>query len=94
MQTQTVSAETPAQTGDPATATGRMAVMGRNGDTKFFWNAREWNEVEAAKAVFDLYKSKGFAAFKMDDKGDQGEQMNEFDPSAGSILFLVPLVGG
>lgn len=74
--------------------TGEISVMGPSGDSKVFWNEKKWDEVEAAKGVFDLYKGKGFAAFRMNDKGDQGETMNEFDPSAGSILFIPALAGG
>lgn len=74
--------------------TGEIAVMGPSGDSKVYWNEKKWEEVEAAKAVFDVYKAKGFAAFSMDAKGDKGKQIREFDPSAGSILFVPPLAGG
>lgn len=79
----------------PATATGEMSVMGREGDTKFYWDVHNWTEVEAAKATFDLYKGKGFAAFHMTPKGKQdGEQMKDFDPAAGRILFIPQMQGG
>ncbi len=78
----------------PKDATGEMAIMGTSGDTKQYWNAKSWEEVEAAKATFDLYKSKGFKAFAMDEKGEKGEPMETFNPSAGQIIFITPLQGG
>lgn len=74
--------------------TGEISIMNSSGDTKQFWNKSKWDEVEAAKATFDLYKGKKFKAFRMNETGDIGEPMDEFDPSAGSILFLVPMAGG
>lgn len=75
-------------------ATGVMSIMGKEGDTKHYWNVKKWDDVQSAKEVFDLYRKKGYLAFSMNKKGDQGEQMVEFDPSAGSILFVPPMQGG
>ena len=78
----------------PLTATGEMAVMGRDGDSKHFWNKDAPIEVKIAKKVFKQYEKKGYRAFSMTEKGDQGELMNEFDPEAGCILFMPPMAGG
>lgn len=75
-------------------ATGELSIMGSTGDSKHYWNKSKWEEVEAAKGVFDLYKGKGFRPYKMNDKGDAGEPMEEFDPSVGSILFTTQMRGG
>ncbi len=77
----------------PADGRGEMSVMGKEGDTKFTWNAKDPKEVEAAKATWDLYKGKGFAAFRMK-RSNKGDQMREFDPTAGRILFVPPMQGG
>lgn len=77
----------------PADGRGEMSVMGKEGDTKFTWNAKDPKEVEAAKATWDLYKGKGFAAFRMK-RSSKGDQMHEFDPKAGRILFVPPMQGG
>lgn len=77
----------------PADGRGEMSVMGKEGDTKFTWNAKDPTEVEAARATWDLYKKKGFAAFRMK-RSTKGDQMDEFDPEAGRILFVPPMQGG
>ncbi len=78
----------------PSDATGHMAVMGKDGDTKFFWNSKSQEQVEAAREVFTEHRRKGYLAFHMSAKGDQGEQMTAFDPEAGSILFIPQMQGG
>lgn len=77
----------------PADGRGEMSVMGKEGDTKFTWNVKDETEMAAAKATWDLYKGKGFAAFRMK-RSNKGVQMHEFDPKAGRILFVPPLQGG
>lgn len=72
-----------------------MSIMGKEGDTKFYWNSKDPAQIEAAKEVFATHKGKGYMAFHMVAKGDQkGEQMHEFDPEAGSILFVPQMRGG
>lgn len=68
--------------------------MGKEGDTKYHWNAKNAEQVQAAKEVFDSHRGKGFLAFSMNTKGDQGEQMTEFDPKAESVLFIPQMQGG
>ena len=87
MQTQT-------QSDRPAEATGEISVMGTGGDSKHFWNKDKPIEVKIASKVFKQFAKKGYRAFSMTDKGDQGEIMDAFDPDAGCILFVPPLAGG
>jgi len=75
-------------------ATGEIAVMGREGDTKFYWNAENWDEVRLAKEVFDKYIEARFKAYQMSENGSQGESMKEFNPKCGSILFVPAMQGG
>lgn len=77
----------------PSGATGEISVMGPSGDEKHYWDVKSWDQVSAAKAKYDEYRAKGFAAFRMSGDG-KGEQMDEFDPSAGSVLLIPPLSGG
>lgn len=84
----------PKRSPPPNDATGHMSVMGKDGDTKFYWNAKDPEQVAAAKEIFDAHRGKGYCAFHMSSKGDQGEQMGEFDPDAGSILFIPQMQGG
>ncbi len=95
METQIDSQAEPNGINDDIPADGRseMSVMGKEGDTKFTWNPKNAKEVEAAQETWDLYKKRGFAAFRMKLWG-KGEQMREFDPKAGRILFIPPMQGG
>lgn len=74
----------------------QMAVMGRDGDTKKVWDRTKPDEVEDAKRTFDfLVREKRYVAFHVTGKdGDKGEQMREFDPSAGRMILVPALAGG
>jgi len=78
----------------PAEATGEMVAMGQDGDSKHFWNTEDGESVEQAREVFGTYTTKGFKAFLMNEAGDKGEPLDDFDPAAGSILFVPPMAGG
>jgi hypothetical protein len=68
--------------------------MGANGDSKHYWSKGSPEEVKIASKVFKRYSKLGYRAFKMTEKGDQGEVMDEFDASAGCILFVPQMQGG
>ena len=78
----------------PSDATGHMSIMGKEGDTKFYWNSANADQVSAAEEVFNAHKGKGYLAFRMNAKGDQGEQLTTFDASAESVLFIPQMQGG
>jgi len=78
----------------PSDATGTMSIMCKHGDSKFHWNKKDPQSVAAAKEVFDAHQGKGYLAFSMNAKGDQGEQMRQFDPEAESVLFMPQMQGG
>ena len=72
-----------------------LAIMSTKGDTKVMWNPENADEVAAAKAQFDTLIGKGFSAFKVvGPKGEQGDQIREFDPKAGKIILVPALQGG
>ena len=73
---------------------GEMSVMSLDGDTKHLWDVGDPTSVEAASSVFNEYSGRGYQAFSMSGNGTAGAQMNGFDASAGSILFVPPMVGG
>lgn len=72
---------------------GEMRKLDRNGDTKHEWDAAKPEEVEAARELFYLYKSQGFAAARME-SGTTGEILQEFDPHAGEVIFIPQMQGG
>ena len=45
-------------------ATGVMAELNHEGDTKVTWDADNKDEVANARATFDKLKAKGFTAFR------------------------------
>jgi hypothetical protein len=74
---------------------GEIAVMGESGDTKVLWSRENPDEIESARKTFRDLKAKGFAAFKCVGKnGDQGEQVDTFDPNAERYIFVPPMRGG
>jgi len=71
-----------------------MAMMTGHGDIKKVWNAANADEVEDARRSFNhLVKDKGYMAFKVNPDGSNGNQIREFDPTAGKLI-LVPAVAG
>lgn len=74
---------------------GAMAVMGKEGDTKYIWDKTKPDEVEVARSTFNSFvKDKKYLAFKVNDKGDKGEQVKEFDPNHERYIFAPQMVGG
>jgi hypothetical protein len=70
-----------------------MSIMGKDGDTKCFWDPDDPDSVGVAQASFESYRGQGYRAARFN--GDeQGDIINEFDPTAGRILFIPPLQGG
>lgn len=71
-----------------------MIIMSHHGDKKEIWNPNNTDEVASAKAAFDALTKKGYAAFKVDDKGEKGEQIHAFDPNAGKMILAPAMKGG
>lgn len=71
-----------------------MAIMGKEGDTKIMWSADRPEEVENARNSFNSLREKRYLAFRVNEKGDKGEQMKEFDPKAEKIILVPPMAGG
>lgn len=73
---------------------GMMHILDKTGDTKVIWDSKNADEVDAAEAQFDSLRSKGFIAYKVNKKGDKGEVITTFDPTAEKIILSPPIVGG
>ena len=72
-----------------------MAIMGKVGDSKYMWDPNSTVECELAEKTFKEYRKKGYLAFKVTGKdGDRGEQMTEWNPREGRIIFVPPMAGG
>ena len=68
--------------------THTLQVLDHTGDTRTTWNPENQAEIDAAKATFNkLVKEKKYLAYKVTDDGNKGEQIREFDPTAGKIIL-------
>ncbi len=103
METQTTTPNKPTiQTttdktfGEVPAGHGAMAVMGREGDTKYIWDKNNPAEVEVARTTFySFVKDKKYLAFKVNAAGNKdGEQVRDFDPAHERYIFCPPMVGG
>lgn len=73
---------------------GVLSYPDRSGDVKQTWNRDNPDEVEAARIMFERLTRKGYRAFRLDDDGERGSQMNTFNSAAGRIVLIPPVVGG
>jgi hypothetical protein len=72
-----------------------ISMMTGYGDLKKVWNAANQDEVEDAKRSFNhLVKDKKYLAFRVNADGSNGEQMREWDPTAGKMVLVPPIAGG
>ncbi len=71
-----------------------LIALDETGDTKLIWDEDATDEVEAAKATFDRLRKKGYVAYSVNKKGDKGEVLTEFDPTAEKIILAPQLKGG
>lgn len=76
--------------------TGVLLIPSWNeGHAKIEWDAKDPNDVEAARDMFVKNKAKGYAAYRVDPKsGDKGEKITEFDPKAEKIIMIPQIAGG
>lgn len=71
-----------------------LHVMDHTGDSKLLWSPDNPDEVQAAKDLFDSLKAKGYLAYTVEEDGERGEVIREFDKTAGRIIMAPQLVGG
>jgi hypothetical protein len=71
-----------------------ISVMGQNGDSVHIWDPEKPVEVEIAQSVYDKFLEKGYRPFQMDLTGEQGTQLDAFNPQAKAIIFVPPMRGG
>ena len=77
-----------------APAQHELCVLDATGDTKTIWNKDIQVEVDVARMQFDAMKKKGYAAYKVDAKGEKGEVLKTFDPNVERMIMAPPMVGG
>ena len=73
---------------------GELCIMDQSGDTRTIWDTENDTEVEVAREQFNMLKRKGYMIYRVNKKGDKGEQMLNFDPEAGKMIAVPKVVGG
>ena len=80
-----------------------MAIMGRHGDTKVLWDVADTTAegraaVQEAKRIFTDHRSRGYLAYRVDNRDGGGkiggERITSFDAEATDLLLIPPVVGG
>lgn len=72
---------------------GQIRTLDESGDTRQDWDPNNPAEVASARAVFELYQSRGFMAARMENDR-AGDVIREFDPNAGTIILMPQMQGG
>lgn len=70
-----------------------MKITGKEGDTRISWNPDNEDEVGTARRAFLDLVDKGYKAYEMGEDG-RGDPLEAFDPDAGDIVMIFPMVGG
>jgi hypothetical protein len=73
---------------------GELNILDDTGDTRMQWDRNNPAEVSKAEARFNELKAKGYLAYSVSKKGDQGEVLNAFDPTAERIILHARMIGG
>lgn len=76
-----------------------MIKLDHTGDERLEFDQGNAASVEVAKATFDLYRKKGYVAYRVessgaDPQGRKGAVMHEFSSDARRIIFRPPMQGG
>lgn len=71
-----------------------MSILDPTGHSEIKWDAENEDEVEVAKEHFKKLKKKNYLSFKADKKGEQGEQITEFNKKHEHIIMVPQLRGG
>ena len=71
------------------TEIGTIAHLNHEGDTTYSWDKTNENECLAAEAHFNMLRSKGFLAFKVQ-RGRRRAPEEDFDPKAGKYTYTAP----
>lgn len=77
---------------------GKLIVPDHSGHSTIEWDTEEPATIEEAKRMYQRLTSGAhnglrYRAAKMTN-GVDGEFLNEFDPAAGTIMFIAPMAGG
>lgn len=70
-------------------------VIDRTGDTKHLWDPKNEEDIKEMKAIFKrLVRYGRHKAFYITKDNKAGNEMKEFDETAGMVLIMPPVAGG
>lgn len=78
----------------------QLSIMGVEGHSTVIWSIDDFDSIKNAKAMFDKLIASGFQAFSVDreegstSKGEKGEKVTKFRPSAQELVMVPPVSGG
>jgi hypothetical protein len=73
---------------------GELLIADKTGHARLQWKRNKPDEVKRAKDRFDELKARGYMAYSVTGKGDQGEVVKDFDPKAERIIMNSQVIGG
>lgn len=73
---------------------GTLSITDETGHDEVHWDPAKPFEVEKARKKFEEAIRSGHKAFLQNHLGGQGAPLKKFDPKAGHITLVKPLVGG
>jgi Na+-transporting NADH:ubiquinone oxidoreductase subunit NqrA len=71
-----------------------LSVIDTTGDTEYWWDVNNQDEIDIARTVFKKFKKKNYLAYKINTDGNKGEVIKSFDEKVGKIILMPPMVGG
>ncbi len=73
---------------------GLLCAMDDTGDSRIQWDRTDPLQIAKAKSRFEELKKKGYLAYSVNKKGDQGVVLSDFDPNAERIIMHSQMIGG
>jgi hypothetical protein len=79
---------------DTTTAEHTLTILDHTGDVTHRWDPSKPDEVAHARSTFELFRGKGYLAYRITGSGGQGEQVHTFEPTHAALILAPPLRGG
>jgi hypothetical protein len=71
-----------------------LSILGTEGDTTLTWNRENPVEIKTAEDKFLALQKEGYLAFRLEENGEKGELIREFNPNIEKIFMAPQMAGG
>lgn len=71
----------------------KLSIMDSSGDKEVTWQPDNLSETEAAKAIFDAVRRRGYLVYSQP-AGESGVALRQFDEKAENMVAVPPIVAG